>query len=451
VTHEPFVVDHRNVGAAFRRLSLPLAVQMAGDQLLGIADTIAIGWLGAIALAGATAASTVMLALAFAIFGFMNGLGIIAAQRIGAGDVGGFANAVRAGFVVPLLGATACAVLSIFFARPVIGEMIGHLASTQAAASYLILRCFSLIPITVSGTLITGLGAAGNRQIGVTVLALINLVHIPLLLVLALGWVTHHPLGIAGAGISSLISESIAAVYAVVYAARRPAYRVFERLTIDLRLSRECARLGLPEAVFLFAMIAPDSFIVAMLAPLGAIAISAFRALNIVSDLTFAVPSPMQQAAQTVIGQRLGAQDIAGAREFFSRSRVYAFRVTTLAAAITAVLAWPLAFVFTLNAVVATAALWPLVAQAVMLPLKGWAMVSMAPIRAAGDTRFSMTVGFVSSALVVPLAYVFIRVAHLALFGVPLAWAVAWLARLAMTHLKLRDDSWTRRRLFAIR
>ncbi|HKU68312.1 MAG TPA: MATE family efflux transporter [Candidatus Baltobacteraceae bacterium] len=441
------IVDHRNVGAAFRRLSLPIAVQMIGDQLLGIVDTIAIGTLGAVALAGATAATTAMLALAFAIFGFLNGLGIIAAQRIGAHDLTGFARAVRAAAVVPVLGALVCAIASIPLAATVVGEMVGHLPSAHASAVYLIIRCFSMIPMSISGTLIVGLGAAGNRALGVIVLAVVNLVHIPLLLVLALGYVTHHPLGIEGAGISSLLSETIAAAYAVVYVYRRPIYRIFESLTIDFRLALECARLGLPEAVFLFAVIAPDSFIVAMLAPLGAIAISAFRALNVVSDLTFAVPSPMQSAVQTVVGQRLGAGDVEGARWFFARSRGFAFWITTATGALTALLAWPLAYLFTLNAVVASAAALPLALQMATLPIKGWAMVSMAPIRAAGDTRFSMTVGIVSSVLVIPLSFVFIKVLHIGLLGVPIAWVVAWFARLVLTVIKLRDDSWTRRKL----
>jgi putative MATE family efflux protein len=441
------IVDHRNIGAAFRRLSLPIAVQMIGDQLLGIVDTIAIGTLGAVALAGATAATTVMLALAFAMFGFMNGLGIIAAQRIGAHDLAGFARAVRAAVVVPMLTAVICALASIPFAGSIVGEMVGHLPSAHASALYLTVRCFSMIPMAISGTLIVGLGAAGNRVLGIIVLAIINLVHIPLLLILALGFFTHHPFGIVGAGVSSLLSETIAAVYALYYVYRRPIYRIFEQLTIDLRLSLECARLGLPEAVFLFAVIAPDSFIVAMLAPLGAIAISAFRALNIVSDLTFAVPSPMQSAVQTVIGQRLGAGDVEGARWFFSRSRIFSFWFTTATGAVTAVLAWPLAYLFTLNAVVASAAAWPLALQMATLPIKGWAMVSMAPIRAAGDTRFSMTVGIVSSVLVIPLSFLFIKVMHIGLLGVPIAWVVAWAARLALTAVKLRDESWTRRTL----
>lgn len=444
------IVDHRNVGAAFRRLSLPTAASMLGDQVLGIVDTIVIGSLGAVALAGATGAVTVFTAVAFMAIGFMNGCGIIAAQRIGAHHVEGFGKTVRAGLIVPLAVALLCALLSIFFARPVVGEMVGHLPSAHASALYLTVRCFSLVPIAVSGTLITGLGAAGNRKFAVIILAIINIVHIPLVLILTLGWLTHHPLGIVGAGISSLLSECVAAVYAVIYVWRRPIYRIFTALNADLTLALECARLGLPEAVFLFAVMAPDAFIVAMLAPFGAAAISAFRALNVVSDLTFVVPSPLQSAVQTVIGQRLGARDVEGAKWFFGRARVWATWISAATGLAAACLAWPAAYLITLNASVASIAVWPLAVHMATLPIKGWSMVSMAPIRAAGDTRFSMTIGIVTSLLVFPAAYLCIRVLHIGLWGVPVSWIFAWSARAVITAWKLRGESWTRRKLIAV-
>jgi putative MATE family efflux protein len=443
------LVDHRNMGAAIRRLSLPIAFTMLGDQLLGVVDTIAIGSLGAVALAGVTGAATVFTAVAFSIFGFFSGMSIIAAQRVGARDLDGYGSTVRAGFIVPFASAIVAALASIPLAPIVIHAMVGHLASAHSSSIYLTLRCFSLLPIAISGTLIVGLGAAGNRVLGVLVLAVVNIVHIPLLLILALGWGTHHPLGIEGAGISSLLSESIACVCAVIYAWRRPIYRVFTSFDLNVRLALECARLGLPEVVFLFAVIAPDSFIVAMLAPLGAIAISAFRALNVASDLTFVVPSPLQSAAQTVIGQRLGARDVEGARSFFSRARTLSFWLTTLTGAVCAVLAWPLAFIFTLNAVVASAAALPLALHMLTLPLKGYAMVSMSPIRASGDTRFSLTVGILTGVLVVPVCYLCIKVLHIGLYGVPVAWIVAWGARAVATAIKLRGENWTRRQLIA--
>ncbi len=439
------IVDHTRIGAAFRRLSLPVAVQMLGDQLLGTVDTIAIGSLGTVALAGATAANALFIAIVFTISGFLSGTSIVAAQRIGAHDVDGFARTVRAGVIVPLLVGVLAIVASLIGAGPAIHAMIGNLASAHASAVYVILRCVSILPIAISGVVIVGLGAAGNRQIGILVLVVVNLVHIPLLLMLGLGWWTHHPLGIVGAGISSLLSETIAAGYALFYVARRPEYRVFSELTLSWPLARRCAQLGFPEAIFLLGVTAPDIFIVAMLAPLGAMTIAAFRALNVVSDLTFVVPGPLQYAAQIVIGQRLGARDPEGARSFFERARRFSFVVTTLAGIVTAALAWPLAYLFTLNAAVASLAALPLAVHMLTLPLKGWAMVSLAPIRASGDTRFSMTVGILCSALVIPFAWIGIEHLHLGLYSVPLGWIAAWTVRLLLTQWKLLDGAWMHR------
>ena len=439
------IVDHTRVGAAFRRLSVPVAVQMLGDQLLGVVDTIAIGSLGTVALAGATAATTIFMAIAFAALGFMSGTSIVAAQRIGARDIEGFARTVRAGFVGPVAVGVVSFLVSLVAASAAVRALVGPLPSAHASALYLILRCASILPVVVSGTLITGLAAAGNRRFGVWVLLVVNVVHLPLLAMLALGWVTHHPFGIAGAGVSSLLSETIAAIYAIVYVARRPQYRIFSELTLSWRLAWRCVRLGSPEAVFLLGVMAPDIFIVAMLAPLGAIAVAAFRALNVVSDLTFVVPSPLQSAAQIVIGQRLGARDAMGAQWFFQRATRVSLLLTTLTGIVTALLAWPLAYLFTLDAAVATIAALPLAVHMITLPLKGWAMLSLAPIRASGDTRFSMVLGIVCSALVIPLAYIGIERLHLGLYSVALGWIVAWGVRAAVTQWKLHDGAWMRR------
>lgn len=439
------VVDHTNVGAAFRRLSIPAGVQMLGDQLLGIVDTIAIGTLGTVALAGATAATTVFVAIAFGIFGLLTGLSIMAAQRIGAHDVDGFARTIRAGALAPILCGFVCFGLSLPFATPIIHLLVGNLASAHASGVYLVLRCASLVPMVISGALIVGLGAAGNRILGILVLVIVNAVHIPLLLVLALGWGTHHPYGIEGAGVSSLLSETIAAVFALVYVAYKPAYRIFASTDAPLRLAYRCASLGLPEAIFLLGVMAPDVFIVAMLAPLGPTIVSAFRALNVVSDLTFVIPQPLQSATQTVIAQRLGARDPAGAQAFLSRAQRLGLIVTTIAGIASAALAWPLAFVFTLNAAVANIAAIPLGLHMGTLPIKGWAMVSMAPIRASGDTQFSMFVGLMCSALVIPFAWIGIEHFHIGLYSVPLGWIAAWSVRAILTQFKLRAGEWTRR------
>ncbi|HEX4013846.1 MAG TPA: MATE family efflux transporter [Candidatus Cybelea sp.] len=438
------IVDHTKIGAAFRRLSLPVALQLLGDQLLGTVDTIAIGSLGTVALAGATAANAIVLVLLFTISGLISGTAIVAAQRVGSNDLDGYGRTVRAGAIAPLVLGAFWILLSLFFAAPTVHWMIGDLHSAPASATYLILRCVSLLPISLSGTLIVGIGAAGNQRLGVLVLVVVNLIHIPLLAILGLGWLTHHPFGIVGAGVSSLLSETIAAAFAIVWVARRPQYRIFRERAISWALALRCARLGFPEMIFLMGVSIPDVFIVAMLAPLGAIFVAAFRALNVVSDLTFVVPSPLQNTAQIVIGQRLGARDPQGARWFLERALRVSLIVTSLSAVVMALLAWPLAYVFTLNAAVASIAALPLALHMLTLPLKGWAMVSLAPIRASGDTRFSMTVGLASSALVIPLAWLGIERLHLGLYSVPLGWIAAWTARALLTRWKLHGGAWMR-------
>jgi Na+-driven multidrug efflux pump len=180
-----------------------------------------------------------------------------------------------------------------------------------------------------------------------------------------------------------------------------------------------------------------------MLAPLGTSVIGAFRALNVVSDLTFVVPSPLQSATQTVIGQRLGARDAEGAQAFLRRALRTTLLVTTITGGVVALCAWPLAYVFTLNAAVATLAAGPLALHMLTMPMKGWAMVALSPLRAAGDTQFSMAVGVLCGILVLPLAWFGIEKVHAGLYSVPVAWIIAWAARASVTAWKLRGARWS--------
>jgi len=327
--------------------------------------------------------------------------------------------------------------------------LVGPLPTVHAGAWYLILRCFSIVPVIISGIAYTVFGAAGDTRFGFKLLVWINVVHIPLLLVLALGWGTHHPLGIAGAGISSLFAEIIGAVYSVTTAWRRPQYRIFAARDVDLRLAIRIFWLGLPEAVYLFLVVAPDIAVVAILAPFGAETVAAFRVLAIVSDITWAVPGSLGSAAQTIIGQRFGANDLAGARVFDRGALRYGVALSAGGGIAVAALAWPIAFVCTLDARLASLAAAPLALHMLTLPLKGYAMVGIARVRAAGDTRFSMLVGIIASAIDIPGTWFAAQVLHAGLFAVPLAWIVAWLFWCAATALRLRRFDWNAAHLAA--
>jgi len=443
-------IEHRDAGAALRRLATPNALAMVGDQLLGIVDTIAIGSLGTAALAGITGATGVFMVLGIGLFAFGSGVRIVGAQAIGAGQSDRYGAIVRAAVVVPLIIATLAAFASLVAAKPLMHAILPAGAPLDASAHYLMLRCACLIPMVCSGMLAVAFATAGESKPTLHLLLVINAVHVPLVFVLALGAVTHHAFGLTGAGMSSLIAELVGLAYMVRVTMKRPDLGIFSSRSIDRRLVTRTASISWPEFVFLTLQIAPEPVTIGLLAPYGTESVAAFRAMSLVSDVTWALPGALGDASEVVLGQRIGARDYAGATAFQHDATKYAVLVCLLVGALFAGLAWPLAVICTLSPALASLAAWPLAVHVgVTLPLKGYAMTVLAPIRGAGDTRFVMVMGIVTTIVAVAGIATGIRVLHLGLWAVPFGWTASWLVRSAITTLRLNGGDWQRRRLAA--
>jgi Na+-driven multidrug efflux pump len=236
-------------------------------------------------------------------------------------------------------------------------------------------------------------------------------------------------------------------VYCAYAALRRPQYRIFESARVEPKLVRATTLLALPQFVFLILMVVPEPITVALLAPLGAAVVGGFRALSLVSDLTWALPGALGSASEIVLGQRIGAGDLHGARKFSREAIRIALVLCTLVGAVVALLAWPLATALTFNAALGSAAAAPLALHMVTLPLKGYAMTLLAPIRAAGDTGFAMWVGLATGGVVLTGLSLGILLLHLGLWAVPATWIVAWAIRCGLTFRRERSGDWARRTL----
>ncbi|GAC1573637.1 MAG: MATE family efflux transporter [Candidatus Elarobacter sp.] len=441
-------IEHRDAGAALRRLATPNALALVSDQLLGIVDTIAIGALGTSALAGITGAVSVFMVAGIGLFAFGSGLRIVGAQAIGAGTSERFGTIVRAAIVVPLAIAAVIALASSLAAKPLLHAILPPAAPLDASAHYLVLRSASLIPMVCSGMLIVAFATAGDSRLALRVLLVINAIHVPLVFVLALGAGTHRPFGLTGAGISSLIAEIVGLAYAINETRRRPELQVFASWRIDRELVRRTASLSWPEFVFLVLQMVPDPVTIALLAPAGAEAVAAFRALALVSDVTWSIPGSLGDACEVILGQRIGARDYAGAKAFRRDATRIAVLVCLGVGVAVAAAAWPLAALFTLSPALATLAAAPLAAHVgITLPLKGYAMTVLAPIRGAGDTRFVMVMGIVTTAVSLAGIATGILVFRWGLWAVPFGWTLAWLVRGAVTTVRLNGGDWERRRL----
>ncbi|MDB5071615.1 MAG: family efflux transporter [Candidatus Eremiobacteraeota bacterium] len=441
-------IEHRDAGAALRRLGTPNALALVSDQLLGIVDTIAIGALGTAALAGITGATGVFMVLCIGLFAFASGIRILGAQAIGAGQSERYGAIVRAATVVPLAIATLAALVSVFAAKPLLHAILPAGAPLDASAHYLMLRSACLIPMVCSGMLAVAFATAGDSKPTLRLLLVINAVHVPLVFVLALGALTHHPFGLTGAGISSLFAEFVGLVYMVWLTAKRPQLGVFSSPRINRALVLATASISWPEFVFLILQMIDGPITVALLAPYGTELVAAYRALSLVSDITWSVPGALGDASEVVLGQRIGARDYIGAKAFQRDATRLGVLLCLGVGALVAVLAWPLAAICTLSPALATLAAAPLAVHVlVTLPLKGYAMTVLAPIRGAGDTRFVMVMGIVTTIVAIGGIAAGIRLMHFGLWAVPFGWTAGWLVRGTITTVRLRGGDWERRRL----
>jgi putative MATE family efflux protein len=154
------------------------------------------------------------------------------------------------------------------------------------------------------------LRATGNFKPGMivsTASVIINMVLAPFLI---FGWVTGHPLGVAGAAISTLISIVIACAWFVTYFTKKTAYLHFNVATWSPKFGewRRMLAIGLP-AGFEFGMMAVYLGVVyALTRPFGAAAQAGFGIGQRIVQAGFMPVVALGFAVAPVAGQNFGAR-----------------------------------------------------------------------------------------------------------------------------------------------
>jgi len=417
-------------------LALPALVVLAAEPLYLLVDTAVVGNLGTTALGG-LAVGGGLLAWAAALLNFLAyGTTARAARRAGAGDrAGAVAEGVQATWLA--LGIGVVVTLGFQLAAGPLTRLLAGGAGPVATAAEGWLRIASLgLPLLLVSLAGNGWlrGVQELRRPVVFVLAgsLLSLVLNPLLVYTA-------GMGLVGSAWANVAGQTVTALlFLRSLASERVAWRPRPRaLGVQLVIGRDL----LLRAFVLQAAFATAAGVVARssTAELGAhqIALQLWLFLALVLD-AYAV------AAQTLVGQALGAGRVAEARATALRVVWWGLGTGVLVAAVLLAVRPVLPGVFTDDpAVLAQAAVvwWFL---ALMQPLAGVVFALDGVLMGAGDVGYLRTVT-IGAALVgfVPLS----------LLSVPLGWGLAgvWSGltlfialRLVAVVVRVLGDRWTR-------
>ena len=296
------------------RLALPVVAAELGWMAMGVVDTIMVGPLGASAIGGVGIGSGLFIAIGIFGVGLLFGLDTTVAQAFGAGDtdecdrwlIGGVWLAILA---TPLLALIAWATVVL------LPRMGFHPDVLPQVRAYFPIVSLSLPPLLFYAAFRRYLQA--RSRVGIVAFALIsaNIVNLAANAALIHGFGPIPALGVRGAAWATVVSR--------VYMAAVLGWDVWRLVrghiatlpwALPWRRVRRLLALGLPAAAHLTFEVGVFSAATALAGQLLPASLAAHQiALNIIS-VVFMVPLGVSSAAAVLVGQHIGARDVAGAR-----------------------------------------------------------------------------------------------------------------------------------------
>jgi len=299
------------VGRVLLLLAAPLVAQNLVYVANALVDTFWLGRVSEDAVAAVGLSLPVQSLLGAVVVVAAVGTQILVAQRAGDGDDAGARRVAVSGALVALGGTAAVAVPVVLYADELVGAIGADPALAGTTATYLAI-IVAVLPLgAVGDTVENCFTAYGDTRAVLHVSVgsvLVNLVAAP---VLIFGVGPVPALGVAGAALATVLAGVAGLIHVLAYAAGvgRDTFRLTrDALAVDPGTVREVVAVGLPLGGQRGVSELVRVLVVGLVAIAGGAAgVAAYTVGARVSTLAIVPALGMQQAAQSMIGQNLGA------------------------------------------------------------------------------------------------------------------------------------------------
>lgn len=315
-------LTHGSITKHVLSMAAPLAAGMVFQTLYYFVDLYFIARLGDVAIAGVSAAGNTT----FIVFALTQVLGVgamaLISQAVGRKDQPQanlvFNQSLLLAGLFGVLTLVACYSLS----EPYLQSVTASPASMRAGATYLywfgpgLALQFALV---VMGSALRGTGIVRPTMLVQVLTVLLNALLAPIMIA---GWGTHHPLGVAGAGLASSAAIAVGVIVLGFYFSRLEKYVSFHPEQWRPRLSewKKMLLVGLP-AGGEFALIFLNTAITYWaLRRFGSAAQAGYGVGSRVMQGIFVPALAISIASAPIVGQNYGAALPARVRETFQRT-----------------------------------------------------------------------------------------------------------------------------------
>ncbi|HET7412889.1 MAG TPA: MATE family efflux transporter [Pararhizobium sp.] len=300
--------------AATIALGLPLVGAQLAQMAINTTDVVLLGRLSATDLAAGVLGTQTF--FFFFIFGsgFTNAVMPMAAHAHGRGDEAAVRRAVRMGFWIVVIY-SAIVVVPLHFTAAILTAFGQTPEVAERAGAYMRVAEWAIFPALLIMALRAFFTAIGRAQIILWGTLSGTCLNIVLGYAFIFGHFGAPALGIEGAAIGALGTNTLIFLVLAVVAARAPAYRrygLFTRLwRPDWSVFLEVVRLGLPVSMTIIAEVGMFMTASLMMGWIGTIELAAHGIAMQLASIAFMIPLGLSQAATVRIGQAHGRGDLA--------------------------------------------------------------------------------------------------------------------------------------------
>lgn len=311
-------------------LAIPLIIQQAVSSFVSLLDNVMVGALGTESISGVAIVNQLVFVYYLTVFGTLSGASIFGSQFFGVGDHKGLRDTFRFRLIASL-GLTVVAIVVFLTAGDSLTALfltddgtsdVGLTASL--ASQYMKITLWGLVPYAIAqvySSVVRETGDAFQPMVASVLSILVNLLFNYLLIFGKLGF---PAMGVAGAAWATVLSRYVECLYLLIATHRRPdKYRFIQgalrSLRIPLTLCRRIMITGLPLMLNECLWSLGSTMINQSYSTRGLTVVAATNIQSTVWNLFTIIMFAMGSVVSIMVGQRLGAGDIEGARETDTR------------------------------------------------------------------------------------------------------------------------------------
>jgi MATE family multidrug resistance protein len=289
-----------------------------GHMLVGVADSVMVGQLGAVPLAGAALGNVIFHVLLTFGIGVSYAITPLVAAADGEGNIQRSASVLKHGITINLLIGLLLVGL-VFLGSNGLRYVNQPEDVVELAIPYLLIITSSIIPFMLfqSGRQFVE-GLSQTRQAMIVTIGS-NVVNIFLNYVLIYGKLGFPALGLNGAGYATLISRIFLAIVMWMYIRKSSQYRPYLALFKTIRLqwtkAKEMLRIGLPAGLQFMFEVGAFGMSTIMIGWFGAKALAAHQIVINMASVSYMMASGLAASATIRVGNQLGKKDFGTLRE----------------------------------------------------------------------------------------------------------------------------------------